>query len=79
MKMKLEILDEKIIGILRQKSPQERLSIAFNLWKTARKFLVNHLKNTHTDWDKRKIQIEVLKRFLYGSIQTPQIFSKHIN
>lgn len=78
MKMKLEILDEKIIQILKQKSSQERLSIAFNLWKTARKFLVNHLKNTHPDWDDRKIQMEVLKRFLYGSIQTPQIFSKYI-
>lgn len=78
MKMKLEILDEKMIEILKQKSPQERLSIAFNLWKTARKFLVNHLKNTHPDWDEEKIRMEVLKRFLYGSIRTPQIFSKYI-
>ncbi|MEW6606930.1 MAG: hypothetical protein AB1414_05680 [bacterium] len=67
-KRNLEVLDELMVEVLRKKTPQERLIIAFNLWDSAKKQLTNYLSSLHPDWDKGKVQQEVVRRLSYGTI-----------
>lgn len=64
----VEVLDEKMVEVWKLKSPQERLKIAFTMWLAARKQLVNYLHSLHKEWDEDKIQQEVARRLLHGSI-----------
>lgn len=67
-KRNIEVLDELMIEVLRKKTPQQRLTIAFNLWDSAKKQLTNYLCSLHPDWDEKKIQNEVVRRLSHGTI-----------
>ena len=63
----LEIVDDVMCEILKQKSPLERLEIAFGLWRSARKQLFHYLRSLHPDWDEEKVSSEVIKRISHGA------------
>lgn len=63
----LEVVDDVMCEILRQKSPFERLKIAFGLWSSARKQLFNYLRSLHPDWDEKRISSEVIRRISHGA------------
>ncbi|MFO7865392.1 MAG: hypothetical protein R6V02_01080 [Candidatus Aminicenantes bacterium] len=63
----IEVIDDKTAAILKQKTPRERLEIAFGLWRTARTMLYNNLRSLHPDWDKETIAKEVSSRMSHGS------------
>ena len=65
--VRLEIPDREVVEVLRNKTPQERLNIAFGMWAAARKMLVNLLADSHPDWDQRRLQKEVARRLSGGS------------
>jgi len=60
---RMEMVDDKTAEILRKKTPQERLKIAFDMWLSVRSSLENYLKETHPDWDEITIRKEILRRF----------------
>jgi len=60
--------DPRVIDVLRTKTPEERLSIAFGMWAAARKMLVNLLAEQHPAWDQDRLQIEVARRLSHGSV-----------
>ncbi len=64
----IEIIDDIMARILREKTPQQRLAIAFTLWTSARKQLLNYLRTEHPDWTDSMIQKEVAKRLSHGAI-----------
>ena len=64
----IEVVDDVIAGILREKTPAERIQIGFTLWTSAQQMLKSHLKNTHPDWDAKKIECEVAKRLSHGTV-----------
>ena len=64
----LENLDDTMADIYRNKSPLERLRIAFGLWSLAKSVLVNGLRSLHPDWNERKIQEEAAKRISHGAV-----------
>jgi hypothetical protein len=64
----IEIIDDVVAKILKEKTPQQRLAIAFNLWTSARKQLSNYLRAEHPDWSDSKIQKEVAKRLSHGTV-----------
>ena len=64
---RIEAVDDVMSKILKQKSPLERLEIAFGLWRSARKQLFFYLRSLHPDWDDTKIQKEVIKRISHGA------------
>lgn len=64
---RIEAVDDVMGKILKQKSPLERLEIAFGLWRSARKQLFFYLRSLHPDWDDAKIQKEVVKRISHGA------------
>jgi hypothetical protein len=64
----IEIIDNAMAKILREKTPQQRLAIAFGLWTSAKKQLSNYLRTEHPDWNEEMIQKEVAKRLSHGTI-----------
>ncbi|MBM3708863.1 MAG: hypothetical protein FJW61_00370 [Actinobacteria bacterium] len=65
----IEVLDDQMIEVLKTKSPQQRLTIAFGMWSSARKQLTNYLRGQYLDWDEKKIHQEVVKRLSHGAIR----------
>jgi len=67
-KGQIEVLDEDIVKILKIKSPADRIKIGFALWTSSFNMLRSHLKTSHPDWSKEKIDSEVARRFSRGAI-----------
>jgi hypothetical protein len=64
----IEVVDDAMAEILRQKTPAERIEIGFKLWTSARKMLTAHLRSLHPDWDEKQILKEVAKRMSHGAV-----------
>jgi len=63
----IEVVDDVMCEILKQKSSLERLKIAFGLWRSARKQLFSYIRSLHPDWDEKRISKEVVKRISHGA------------
>ncbi len=64
----IEVVDEAMAKILRQKTPAERIRIAFNLWASVRKMLKVHLGRTHPEWCAEVLEKEVARRLSRGTV-----------
>ena len=64
----VEVLDETVAEVLRQKEPAERLRIGFSLWTSAHDMLMTYIRHTHPDWDQIAVEREVARRFLHGTV-----------
>lgn len=64
----IEVIDDDMAKVLREKTPQQRLAIAFGLWRSAKKQISNYLRTEHPDWTESMIQKEVAKRLSHGVI-----------
>ncbi|HBO84775.1 MAG: hypothetical protein A2073_07445 [Deltaproteobacteria bacterium GWC2_42_11] len=62
----IEIIDDIMARVLREKTPQQRLAIAFNMWSFAQKQLTHYLHSIHADWNDEKVQQEAAKRLSHG-------------
>ena len=71
-KRNLEIIDDVMAQVLREKTPQQRLAIAFNMWNSAKIQLTNYLRSQHLDWNEKMIQKEVARRLSHGITETTQ-------
>ncbi|MGD9347103.1 MAG: hypothetical protein PVH84_14635, partial [Candidatus Aminicenantes bacterium] len=63
----IEVIDDILIDLYKQKSPLERLQIAFGLWKSASTQLFYNLRSLYPDWDEKKIRQEIAKRISHGA------------
>lgn len=64
----IEVVDEVMVNILRQKTPAERIRIAFNLRVSVRKMLMVHLQRTHPEWSAEAVEKEVVDIFFLNVI-----------
>jgi hypothetical protein len=64
---KIEVVDDQMAEVLRNKTPAERLRIGFNMWISTRRMLLSHLSNTHPEWSREEVEREVARRLLHGS------------
>ena len=64
----VELMDPMMVEIMRQKTPEERLAIAFNMWKTARVMIGGTLRQQHPDWTEEQINQEIAKRVSHGKV-----------
>ena len=65
---RIESVDEAMAEIYREKTPAQRLQIAFGLWRSAKILLFNLLRSVHPEWDEKRIQREVVRRISHGAI-----------
>lgn len=64
----VESVDNTMAQIYKQKTPAQRLQIAFGLWRSARLLLSNHLRSLHPEWDEVSLRREVARRMSHGTI-----------
>lgn len=63
----IEVVDDKVAEILRQKTHAERLNIAFGMWHSGKIRLSSSLESLHPDWSKKQIEREVIRRLSHGA------------
>lgn len=66
-KRNIEIIDDIMARVLREKTPQQRLAIAFNMWSSAQRQLTHYLHSIDADWDGEKVQQEAARRLSHGT------------
>mgnify|MGYP000866532021 CR=1 FL=1 len=64
----IEVVDDAMAEVLRQKTPAERLGIAFGLWRSTRRMLSSMLRSVHPDWNEEQIDREVARRLSHGAV-----------
>ncbi|MBL8037179.1 hypothetical protein ACYX34_14230 [Nitrospira sp. CMX1] len=62
----MEVLDQTMVEVLRQKTPAQRLQIGFVLWASTKSMLTAHLSAEHPDWTQERIGQEVVQRMSQG-------------
>jgi hypothetical protein len=65
---RIEIVDDLMAEVLRNKTPAERIAIGFGLWTSARNMLLSHLGSTHPEWDAERLNKEVARRLSHGAV-----------
>jgi len=65
----VEVMDDAMADILRQKSEVERLRIAGRMWKSARVILRGAIRTEHPDWDADRVNREIAQRISHGAVQ----------
>jgi hypothetical protein len=63
----LESLEDTMAAVFREKTPLERLRVAFGLWSSTRIILSCLLRSLHPDWEDAKIREEVARRLSRGA------------
>jgi hypothetical protein len=63
----IEVIDDEMAAVIRQKSGAERLAIANGLYLSVRRMLTNHLRSEHPDWSDDQVTREVARRISDGS------------
>ncbi len=64
----IEVVDDVMAEVLRNKTPAERIRIGFNIWTSARNMLLAHLNKTHPEWNEEKLHREVAGRLSHGAV-----------
>ena len=59
---RIEVMDDQVAQIMRGKSPAERLSIAFGMWRATRRMIRASLRNQHPNWTDDRFDREVAMR-----------------
>ena len=65
---RIEVIDDVMCDVLKNKTPLERLKIGFGLWRSAKTQLFNNLQSLHPDWDEEKIRQETVRRISHGAV-----------
>ena len=63
----LDIVDDDMADVFRQKSEYERLSIAHGMWRHARNMIHSILRSENPDWGELEIQQETARRLSHGA------------
>ena len=63
----IEVVDEAVAAILRQKTPAERIAMAADAHRTARAMLAAQIRAQNADWSEDQIQREVARRWTRGT------------
>ena len=64
----VEVMDDAMADILRQKTEVERLRIAGRMWKSARVILRGAIRTEHPDWDAEQVNREIARRISHGVV-----------
>ena len=65
-KRQIEVVDDKMAQVLRDKTGAERLQIASEMFSSARKMIISTLRSQHPDWDEHKVNKQAARRLSHG-------------
>ena len=65
--LNFEVLDDRMVKVLRDKTPAERVRIAAAANRTARLIAAAGIHYQHPDWQSSDIQAEVVRRVTGGT------------
>jgi hypothetical protein len=63
----IEVVDEAVAAVLRQKTPAERIALAAAAHRTARELIAARLGADHPEWTAAQLQAEVARRLTRGT------------
>jgi len=63
----IEVVDDALAEVLRQKTPAERVAMIFDANRTMRQVLAGGLRTRHSDWPDERVLAEVARRMLGGT------------
>ena len=64
----IEVVDDWTAGTLRQRTPTERLEIAFGLWRSTHRMITSMLRRLHPEWTDDQLASEVARRLSHGAV-----------
>jgi hypothetical protein len=65
---RIEVVDDDLAAVLRTKTPTQKASLMFSANRFIRARIAAHLFSHHPDWPEDKVQAEVARRMLGGTI-----------
>ncbi len=65
----MEVMDDAMSDVLRQKTEVERLRIAGRMWKSARVILSGAIRTEHPDWNDDQVNREIAQRISHGLVK----------
>ena len=63
----VEVIDDDVVKVLREKTPAERLEIAFAMWRSTRNLLIATVSDAHPEWSSARVAEEVARRLSHGA------------
>jgi hypothetical protein len=64
----IEVLDDEMAAVFRAMTGAQRLKIASDMFRSARRMLLSHLAAEHPDWDEERLQRETARRLSHGAV-----------
>lgn len=64
----IEVIDDDLAEVLRQKSGAQRLAMASAMFVFARTIIWHKLRHEHPEWDERKSVAETARRMSHGAV-----------
>ena len=64
---RIEVIDDAVAEILRQKTPAEKLAMIFAANRTMRLRIEGALRTWHPDWTDEQVRREVVRRMTRGT------------
>ena len=58
----VETMDPVMVEVMRNKTPAERLAIAFRMWESARAMVTESVRKMHPDWSDDEVEQEIAAR-----------------
>ena len=65
----MEVMDDAMSDVLRQKTEVERLRIAGRMWNSARVILRGAIRTEHPDWSIDQVNREIARRISHGLVK----------
>lgn len=64
---RIEVIDDAVAEILRQKTPAERIALGFSADRTVRLVIEGAIRSDHPDWNDAAVKAAVAQRMLHGT------------
>lgn len=58
----VELMDPMMVEVMREKTPAQRLAIAFRMWDSARLIVKGGVQYQHPEWDDEAVEREIAIR-----------------
>ena len=66
--LRIEVVDDQMAAVLREKTGAERLRIADSLFRFARCMIRSRLRAEHSDWSDAQVNRETARRISHGTV-----------